>query len=133
MDKLLGLGEVRYSSRMSFEFSPLFRIPALSTKLIALCLRPSFYLGPSQRSYHWLFNDLLSELLSPQSRRPSGTGPYLMPPMIQGPVSISDATYDPGPGARLAQSSHQCTLGEMTLGQKHITTVSPLPLGRVCD
>ena len=73
---------------MSFEFSPLFRIPALSTKLIALCLRPSFYLGPSQRSYHWLFNDLLSELLSPQSRRPSGTGPYLMPPTIQGPVPV---------------------------------------------
>ena len=43
--------------------------------------------------------------------------------------AISDATYDPGPGVHLAQSSHQCTLGELTLGQKHIATVSPLPLG----
>lgn len=88
MDKLLGLGEVRYSSRVSSEFIPLFRIPPLSTKLTGLCLRPSCYLGPSQRSYHWLINDLLSELLSPQSRGPSGTGPYLMPPLIQGPASV---------------------------------------------
>lgn len=89
-DKSLGLREVRYSGKMSSEFSPESTVQALSTKLTCLFLRPSFYPGVRQGLSEELslaFNDLLTELLSPPSRNPSGAGPYLIPSVTRGPAS----------------------------------------------